>query len=309
MLVQSMRPGANIPGIDLGKHCGSLNVAVHWTEALHGRCALHEALHEVVRAFDVEVARLVRLRFEPDEQIEIAEADRSAQRRPLVKIEACATSAILADRAPSAKVGSLWFLSDVWDGGDADRNAPLARALARRQVNEVIVLVLECCGTETDVLELYFSRKLGPDSRAQIQAVARPMCDAWIRRRPNIVDFAIAAQRRESAGSAVGGAVRSILGPSNPAELSRAEYRVCALLSVGLTARRISEKLGITEATVRSHLRNIYAKTSTSGQCELLHRILVPEADVPDGLAATVHELPLHLPQQMAGGLRSAAGR
>ena len=103
--------------------------------------------------------------------------------------------------------------------------------------------------------------------------------------------------RQDGGREGDAGPVRSILGPSNPAGLSRAEYRICALLGVGLTARLISERLGITEATVRSHLRNIYAKTSTSGQYELLHRILAPEPEVP----GAVHELPRPQPRYATG--------
>ena len=52
--------------------------------------------------------------------------------------------------------------------------------------------------------------------------------------------------------------------------LSRAELRVCQLLAAGDKAKDIAEVLGVSVATVRTHLRNIYAKTNTSGQIELI---------------------------------------
>ena len=66
----------------------------------------------------------------------------------------------------------------------------------------------------------------------------------------------------------------AILGVSNPANLSRAEFRVCLLLSRGLSVKGVTDELGLSEATVRSHLRSIYAKTDTSGLPELVYRLL-----------------------------------
>ena len=65
-----------------------------------------------------------------------------------------------------------------------------------------------------------------------------------------------------------------ILGTSNPARLSRAEFRVCLLLSRGLSVKGVTVELGLSEATIRSHLRSIYSKTQTSGLAELVYRIL-----------------------------------
>ena len=65
-----------------------------------------------------------------------------------------------------------------------------------------------------------------------------------------------------------------ILGVANPAKLSRAEFRVCLLLSRGLSVKGVTAELGLSEATVRSHLRSIYSKTEVAGLPELLYRIL-----------------------------------
>ncbi len=64
---------------------------------------------------------------------------------------------------------------------------------------------------------------------------------------------------------------------SNPANLSRAEFRVCLLLSHGLSVKGVTDELRLSEATVRSHLRSVYSKTETTGHAELLYRILSSE--------------------------------
>ena len=65
-----------------------------------------------------------------------------------------------------------------------------------------------------------------------------------------------------------------LLGDANPARLSRAEFRVCLMLSRGLSLKVVREQLGIGESTLRTHLRSIYAKTNTENQAELLYRLL-----------------------------------
>ena len=66
----------------------------------------------------------------------------------------------------------------------------------------------------------------------------------------------------------------AILGVSNPANLSRAEFRVCLLLSRGLSVKAVSEDLNLSENTIRSHLRAIYAKTETASLPELIYLIM-----------------------------------
>jgi len=82
---------------------------------------------------------------------------------------------------------------------------------------------------------------------------------------------------RETPGGAILGA-GPILSAENPARLSRAEYRVCLKLSRGRTLESAQCELGVTRATIRTHLRNIYAKTNTSCQSELINRLLASAA-------------------------------
>ncbi|MDH5797990.1 MAG: helix-turn-helix transcriptional regulator, partial [Paracoccaceae bacterium] len=76
----------------------------------------------------------------------------------------------------------------------------------------------------------------------------------------------------------------AILDISNPAGLSRAEFGVCLLIRKGFTSSRISEELNVAKSTVKSHLRNIYSKTDTAGQVDLMYRLL-NEPDPQDAVA------------------------
>ena len=55
--------------------------------------------------------------------------------------------------------------------------------------------------------------------------------------------------------------------------LSRAEIRVVAELMQGQSVEAIAETLSISSYTVRTHLRNLFAKTGTSRQGELIARL------------------------------------
>ena len=52
---------------------------------------------------------------------------------------------------------------------------------------------------------------------------------------------------------------------------------ICELVSRGLDNKQIGEKLGISEHTVKTHLRNIYSKTGTHNRTNLAVSILSSE--------------------------------
>ena len=63
--------------------------------------------------------------------------------------------------------------------------------------------------------------------------------------------------------------------------LSPSERRVLDEAVRGLTVRQISERLVLTEATVKTHLSHIYAKLGVRGRVDLLARLRRDAADPP----------------------------
>jgi DNA-binding NarL/FixJ family response regulator len=57
-------------------------------------------------------------------------------------------------------------------------------------------------------------------------------------------------------------------------KLSARELEVCHALAGGITDREISEKLGISLYTVKTHLRNIYCKTEIKNRSKLIVEFL-----------------------------------
>ena len=56
--------------------------------------------------------------------------------------------------------------------------------------------------------------------------------------------------------------------------LSRAEARVAVLLARGLRLDQSAQHLGLTYETVRKHLKQIFAKTGTDRQAELVRTLV-----------------------------------
>jgi DNA-binding CsgD family transcriptional regulator len=91
--------------------------------------------------------------------------------------------------------------------------------------------------------------------------------------------------------------------------LSGAERRVLSLALTGLSVREITERLVLSEPTVRGHLGRIYGKLGVTGRVDLLARVAAeaarddppPERDEDDPDLTPRSELPLVL--VLVGGL------
>lgn len=105
-----------------------------------------------------------------------------------------------------------------------------------------------------------------PDGDAPVVVVVRPA----------------GAVFRRSAGAARGLALVAVRGAHpghDPAhcvfahqyELTPAQAKVCALVFAGQSLAAIAQQLALSENTVRSHLKQIFLKTDTHGQMELVH--------------------------------------
>jgi len=73
--------------------------------------------------------------------------------------------------------------------------------------------------------------------------------------------------------------VATILSCDNPARLSRAEFRLCVFLSRGYSNESARRELGISDSTLRTHLRSVYQKTGASSLPELLYQLLSKASD------------------------------
>ena len=268
------RISAEIAGPDLR----ILDGIASWCGGLHGSMQLSEALTSLAEAIGADAASISRHHRNQDRPRAVALYDSHAADAEGVTIRRPFCQDVMGYLYSKARASTVWFLSD----NIADENWGTTQTLdnwaATRGIDEVIVVVLAGSLQQRDYLEFHFSRPLAYSEKLEFEALAPTLVRAWSGRQAGLVTQAQMDDRmiraREAAKASRLKPDAAILGMSNPAKLSRAEFRVCLLLSRGLSVKAVTQELGLSEATVRSHLRSIYSKTEVSGLPELLYRIL-----------------------------------
>lgn len=125
---------------------------------------------------------------------------------------------------------------------------------------------------QADILEFSLNRALTDAENELLALLATALAESWLLRRPGLVQRCLSEQNNRK-GSSNRDEDLPILHYSNPFNLSRSEFRVCTLIGQGLTAKHIAKALGLSEATIRSHQRAIYAKTALGGQIEVMFHL------------------------------------
>lgn len=283
--------GREISG-ELGRDLKVLDGIAKWCGALHGSMPLDLALEAVSRAVGATAAALSRDVRSSGKCKIVAEFDAAAGDRTINVLRRAYAPDILANYYNKMRGGSVWFLSEHQDDSDFEMSRGLASWRLSRGIVDVVVVALESTGLQHDYLEFHFSRELLRPEREDLEHVFPILVRAWYGRRTGLVTQAQMDERiqraRELAKENRVNPEEPLLGISNPARLSRAEFRVCLLLSRGLLVKAVTDELGLSEATVRSHLRSIYSKSDTTGLPDLLYRLLSSSADeLPAGYGRT----------------------
>ncbi len=170
-----------------------------------------------------------------------------------------------------AKVGSVWFGREE----NLEDQPRLIGAYRDRCLVETAAIMLDKKNGTSDFLELHFGCPISADLETSLEIIAPILSDCWKARAMGRFSDALLSRGRVVPDRPK---VTGILSMENPCRLSRAEYRVCLLLGRGLNNQALLSELSITMATLRTHLRNIYAKTGTASQTELIHLLLSPNA-------------------------------
>ena len=265
---------ANIVGPDLRV----LDGIDSWCGGLHGSMPIGEALRFLALGFGAEAAVLSRHTRQMDRPRAVAifdsqneDAEAALLRRPMCKD-------VLGYFYDKARTSTVWFLTDHLDDGKWATTQTLQNWRVVRHIHEVVVVALAGDVRHSDYLEFHFTRELAYSERLELEALVPTLVRSWSGRKQGLVTQAQMDDRMVRAQVAAEAnrlhADAPILDASNPARLSRAEFRVCLLLSRGLSVKGVIEELALTESTVRSHLRSIYSKTHVAGMQELMYRML-----------------------------------
>jgi len=245
---------------------GMIGAIAQWCECLHGTDPLLKALQMLADGLDAEAVVLARYgRAQCGESRAIC-WDSNKDSRIGGRAERGYARAVLGGFFDKARAGSLWFKSMVEDGLSAD----LAAFHERRRLSELIVIPLQIGERTSDMLELHFAERPRAYQQAVLNVLGPVLARTWHNRaRGLFTEALLRAAPRAALPEGV-----PILSMENPARLSRAEYRVCLLLSRGLTMDEVKAELTISDSTLRTHLSNLYAKTGSANAGELIYQLV-----------------------------------
>ncbi|WP_093163493.1 helix-turn-helix transcriptional regulator [Aliiruegeria lutimaris] len=182
------------------------------------------------------------------------------------KLNQSYSSDVLGDYLTAARKGTVWLQSVV----KSEPSGELALFHSRRSMRELAIIPLEKSDNTFDFLEVHFPEPLSPMQHVLLNALAQTLGEAWGARKKGV----FVANIVETCDHTRSLTKRNILRHDNPANLSRAEFRVCLFLSNGYSVQSICSELSVSRSTLQTHLRNIYAKTSTQNLPDLLYILL-----------------------------------
>lgn len=238
-------------------------------KASQGSVALAEALRRIANLLGTEVIAICRVDLStPHRATKVfCHETHRAPAEDVGPFEVSFARGVCGSSFKTARAGSVWC-GNLEDFEDNERLASIFRY---RRLSESVVIPLQRqhgCG---DFFEMHFSHPVSAALLANLEYMGPVLANCWRSRSLGLFADNVLATRRGPAPAPTAGAILSM---ENPNRLSRAEFRVCVLLSRGLNNQAVLSELSITMATLRTHLRNIYAKTDSASQPELIHKLL-----------------------------------
>ena len=254
----------------------SLHFMIRWTECLHGNGSLRETLINFSDLVLAEVVHLHRVNSVTGGQRTIATVDRHAPQgaRPLIRAHGMALAGQTLSRA---KPGTVWSMQELDRDATSRLEPSVTTWMERRGLREAMLIPLSSASDATDVLEFYMSAPLDGPRRLALETLSLAVAEAWGRRPEGRIARILRAAPAINANLALDRPNLHPLSQSNPLGLTAAESRICSLIQRGADLTEASKELSITDSTLRSHLRSIFAKTGVAGQVGLVRLLLEPQ--------------------------------
>lgn len=250
---------------------GMIEAVVSWCECLQGRQPIRQALRLLANSLSADSIVLSRVSLSPGGRSFIVTASGNS-RQTVQAVPGAFAPVVLGEYLSKAKSGSVWYAR----GNDTCDDSPLRRFQLAGRLAELVVVPLSIDKSTADFVELHFGMEPSREQQAALTMLGASLAQTWANRAPGTFARTMRMARPEQVRDITD--VAPILSVENPARLSRSEYRLCVLLNRGLGTSDVRETLGITEATLRTHLRNIYAKTDSNGMAQLLYKLVSSHA-------------------------------
>lgn len=249
-----------------------------WCGGLHGSMSLEETLGALASGFGATAGALARHCRGEHLPRTVALFDTHNRSSDLPTLKRPLTRDAMGYMYTKAKPATVWFMTDLLDDAAWSGSQILSNWRLSRDVAEIVIISL--VGAQNrDFVEFHFTQPLKHSEKLEFEALTPTIVRSWAGRKKGLVAETLMGGRKIAAASLNQSKIwlDPILSMANPAHLSRAEFRVCLMLSKGLSVKGVVDELGTSEATVRSHLRSIYSKTDVHGMAELLYLILSNE--------------------------------
>lgn len=240
----------------LGNWVETLLEFVKWTQAQQ---PLEHALADLGRHFGAEAICIARRdRFKPGVRI-FKTCDSVADlRKP--RLDRSYAGLVLGTHLDNLKAGAAIFWTEA-SQDNADPEPELIQWTQRRGIAEILILCLESQNGVRDFIELHFSNSWHKNRQTEADTFAKALAEVYAGRRPGLIQQELLSGSRARRPEHATSETQQILAPGNPAGLTRSEWRLCFLVAKGLSRSGVAEEMRVTQNTMRTHLRAIYAKT------------------------------------------------
>ena len=237
---------------------------VKWSQGIIG---LEPALRSVAIAFGADAVCLSRREIGPH-QSKVVKIFDSCQDHSKPKLDCAFAPLAFVGIDTHLKTGASVLMSETHS--KLSRNEELSVWMMRRKISDVGVICLGSSKGTKDFLEFHFVDNSRWAGRASVFGAM--LAEVYLGRRVGLIEQQMMPCETND------GSLEEliILADDNPAKLTKCEWRLCVLISSGLSREGIANELGISKNTVRTHLRNIYGKTGRGSFNALAHRLVQP---------------------------------
>ncbi|MEW9922224.1 helix-turn-helix transcriptional regulator [Marimonas sp. MJW-29] len=246
-----------------------------WCEFSRGNKVAEETLATVAQGLGADAAALSRVKWRGTVNANVLTYDPLSQRSNLPRLDRSYAARLLSDYISSVRPGTIWLRSLI----ETEQDADLDKFHCRREFAEFAVIPLSAGSGSADFLELHFRKRLSPEQNGILNTIGGTLASSWAARAPGLFVEAVLDRKRNGSQNKV--LDQSILGLENAYKLSRMEFRVCVCLSRGLSREGVISELEISPSTLRTHLRNIYAKTAVENMAQLVFLLLDQPKNTP----------------------------
>lgn len=242
---------------------GSVTIASKWSHSGNTGKDLNDVLTDFQKLVGAETVQVVRQMRHFDRTRMIA---RQSETDGLLfgSSPRSFASAMLGDMLHRTNTGTLFLMSAVLTEGECHD------CLEPHGLRDVGIIPLSNEDDFGDFLEFHFKRRILDHDSQLLQILGPVLSKSWRDRAPGVA-AALLAKNPFPTARECGKAFENILSTSNPAGLTRSEFRLCMLVQEGSLPDKVAEILQISKSTFRSHLRSIYFKTGVNGHVELVH--------------------------------------